>query len=430
MTTSNTRFPSTVPSLRLGKYSFGIGDRFARQAKPQLRACLQAVEKGLEIVPVWNKSHREHMIVGSAPESVRQAAEAAVRELGWKRPFHVDADHITLKTVDGFLAASDYYTIDVAAAIGTAVPPTEVDAFLSRHPELLDKVELSGIDKPLRISRSTAANAALKYLVAVKEAAHIYRHIESAKGNGQFITEVSMDETDQPQSPAQLLVILAALADEGVPLQTIAPKFTGRFNKGMDYVGNLTQFEMEFRSDVAVLAHAVQVYSLPPNLKLSIHSGSDKFSIYPIVRRTLGDFDAGVHVKTAGTSWLEELVGLAEAGAEGLALAKEIYVGAFEHRQELCAPYSTVIDIDVSKLPSPALVMSWSPQQYAGALRHDQKCPEFNPNFRQLLHVGYKVAAQLGDRYLNMLEQCEESVSRNVMTNLFERHLKPIFLAD
>ena len=119
-----------------------------------------------------------------------------------------------------------------------------------------------------------------KYLLAVQEAGKIYRHIAQMKGEGKFITEVSMDETDSPQTPPELLVILAALADEGIPIQTIAPKFTGRFNKGVDYVGNVGQFEKEFNDDLAVIAFAVKQYGLPGTLKLSVHSGSDKFSIY------------------------------------------------------------------------------------------------------------------------------------------------------
>jgi hypothetical protein len=389
-----------------------------------------AVHQGLEIVPVWNKSHREHTIVGSTPASVREAAVAAVRDLGWTRPFHVDADHINLETVNGFLAASDYYTLDVAAAIGQAALPTEVDAFVVRHPELAQEIALPGLSAPLKMARPAVAHAALKYLRAVQQAAAIYRRIASAKNIGAFITEVSMDETDAPQTPAELLVILAALADEGVPVQAIAPKFTGRFNKGVDYVGDVAQFETEFRSDLAVIAQAVHAYGLPPGLKLSIHSGSDKFSIYPAIRRALRDFDAGVHVKTAGTTWLEEVIGLAEAGTDGLGLAKEIYAEAYAHREELCTPYATVIDIDVARLPAPAAVAGWTSQQYANALRHDQRCPEYNPSFRQLVHVGYKVAAKLGRRYLDMLEECESSVARNVTTNLFERHLQPIFLAE
>ena len=159
-----------------------------------------------------------------------------------------------------------------------------------------------------------------------------------------------MDETDAPQTPPELLVILTLLADAGVYLQTIAPKFTGRFNKGVDYVGDLAQFEREFNDDLAVIAHAVKTYGLPKNLKLSVHSGSDKFSLYPIIRRALQRTGAGVHLKTAGTTWLEELIGLSEAGGDGLALAKEIYAYALEHVDELCAPYASVIDIDRAKI--------------------------------------------------------------------------------
>jgi hypothetical protein len=268
-----------------------------------------------------------------------------------------------------------------------------------------------------------------KYLFAAQEAGRIYRRVESARGAGTFITEVSMDETDTPQVPAELLVILAALADEGVPAQTVAPKFTGRFNKGVDYVGDLARFEAEFRGDLAVIAHAVQAYALPPNLKLSVHSGSDKFSIYPAINRALRDFDAGVHLKTAGTTWLEECIGLAEHGGPGLELAQEIYARAFAHREELCAPYVTVIDIDPARLPEPARVARWSSAEFVRALRHDERCPGYNPSFRQLVHVGYKVAAQLGQRYLDLLDECREAIARNVTGNLFERHIEPLFLA-
>jgi len=267
-------------------------------------------------------------------------------------------------------------------------------------------------------------------LHAVSQAGEIYRHIAKRRPHGSFVTEVSMDETDCPQTPAELLLILAAISDEGIPIQTIAPKFTGRFNKGVDYVGDVEQFEQEFSSDLAVIAYAVERYGLPKNLKLSVHSGSDKFSLYGPIRRALRMFDAGVHLKTAGTTWLEELIGLAEAGPEGLAMAQEIYAEAFAHRQELCAPYAAVIDIDPSRLPEPGTVRAWTAEQFAGALRHDQANPLFNPHLRQLLHVGFKIAAKMGDRYTRMLEACEESISRNVTQNLFDRHIEPLFLKD
>ena len=414
--------------LTLSKYSIGVGDRFAHQARAQLRACVLAAEKGVEVVPVWNKSNREHTIIGSDPASVRAAADVAVKELRWTKPYHVDADHIRLDTVAKFLPSCDFYTIDVADSIGQPATPESVKFFVSRHPELVGTVAIPGIPEPFSITKQEVERVAAKYLKAAQDAGAIYKKISWSKGYDNFITEVSMDETDAPQTPPELLIILAALADERVPLQTIAPKFTGRFNKGVDYVGDLAQFEQEFRDDLAVLRFAVEKFRLPASLKLSIHSGSDKFSLYPIMRRALGDTGAGLHVKTAGTTWLEEVIGLAESGGEGLALAKEIYAGALKKQAELCAPYATVIDIDAAKLPPPEVVNDWSAEHFVGGLRHDAANPAFNPSLRQLVHVGFKVAAQMGDRYLDMLKRCEAAVSRNVTTNLYERHLKPLFV--
>ena len=414
--------------VRLEKYSFGVGDRFARQAKAQLRACMQAAAQGVDVIPVWNKSYREHDIVGSTPPSVQAAAQIAVNELAWTRPFHVDADHIRLNTVDAFIETSDYYTLDVADAIGQPAEPETVRAFVDRHPELVGQLTIPGIVEPFTTTRADIEKIAAKYLNAVQEAGQLYRHIEAAKGEGKFITEVSMDETDSPQTPPELLVILAAIADEKIPAQTIAPKFTGRFNKGVDYVGDVAQFEKEFNEDLAVIAHAVNTYDLPGNLKLSVHSGSDKFSIYAPIRRALARTGAGIHVKTAGTNWLEEVIGLAETGGPGLEMAKEIYGDALDHIDALCAPYATVIDIDRERLPTREEVSGWTSEQFVAALRHDQSCAHYNPSLRQLIHVGYKVAAKMGDRYLDMLASCEPAVTRNVTENLYERHLKPLFI--
>ncbi len=414
--------------LTLEKFSFGVGDRFAHQAKAQLAAIIQAADQGVEIVPVWNKSNREHTTIGSQPESCRAAADQAVQELGWTKSHYVDADHINLEIVDRFLPHSDFYTIDVADAIGQPATAAEIDAFVDSVPELIGTIEIPGIAAPLQLSRESIEATASQYLGAVQLAGEIYRYIESKKGPGTFITEVSMDETDSPQTPPELLVILAAIAKQKIPVQTIAPKFTGRFNKGVDYVGDVAQFEKEFGDDLAVIAYAVEHYGLPENLKLSVHSGSDKFSIYAPIRRALAKTGAGLHIKTAGTTWLEELIGLAESDGAGLDLAKEVYSQAYAHQQELCQPYASVIDIDPAKLPAPEEVNGWTAQQYVNALRHAPNHPEFNASFRQLLHVGYKIAAKMGDRYLAMLDECEDSISRNVTENLYQRHLKPLFL--
>jgi tagaturonate epimerase len=414
--------------LPLGKFSFGMGDRFGHQGKAQLRACQLATELGAHFVPVWNKSNREHTFIGTEPASLRAEADAAVQALGWKQPYHVDADHIRLETVDRFIAPSDFFTIDVADSIGKPAGAAEVKAFVDRHAELIGTISIPHIDQPFTITRTEVERVANLFLLAAQDAGRIYRHIVQAKGAGNFITEVSMDETDSPQTPPELLIILAALADEKIPIQTIAPKFTGRFNKGVDYVGDIRQFEKEFNEDLAVIAFAIRQYGLPPSLKLSVHSGSDKFSIYEPMRRALKKFNAGVHIKTAGTTWLEELIGLAEAGGDGLEIAKEIYAYAIEHVDEFCAPYASVIDIDKAQLPGAAEVNGWSSRQFTDALRHDQKNPAYNPSFRQLLHVSFKVAAKKGDRYLDALKKHEAIIAKNVTENLFERHMKPLLL--
>jgi tagaturonate epimerase len=416
--------------LTLPKYSLGTGDRFAHQAKAQLTACIKALDAGLEIIPVWNKSNREHTIIGSEPTSTRVAADAAVKELNWKLPYFLDADHIGLATVDRFISVCDFYTIDVADFIGKPATTEDIEAFVRAHRNLIGTLKLRGIEDEISITEDDLRQTATKFLHVVKIAGDVYRKTASVKGEGNFIPEISMDETDRAQSPVELLIILAAVASEGIPIQTIAPKFSGRFNKGVDYVGNVAQFEHEFSLDVAAIAYAVATFGLPANLKLSVHSGSDKFSIYPAIHATLKKFNAGVHLKTAGTTWLEELIGLAESGGEALALAKEIYAEAFAHREELCAPYATVIDIDPAKLPTPETVNAWTSSQYTGALRHVQSNPAYNPSLRQLLHVGFKVAAKMGQRYLDLLEANEPIIAKNVTENLYDRHIVPVFFGD
>ena len=414
--------------MELNKYSVGMGDRFAHQAKAQLQACVMALEHGVEVVPVWNKSNREHNIIGSEPKSVRAAADAAVMALGWKLPYFCDADHITGATVKRFLPACDFFTFDVAGFIGQPAEAPEIESFVKRHPELHGSIELPAAGQAFEITPGLLKQTAQKFLAAVKKAGEVYRIVLGAKGAGNFISEVSMDETDRAQTPVELLIILAAIADEGIPVETIAPKFSGRFNKGVDYVGDVEQFEREMALDVAAIAYAVRQYGLPESLKLSVHSGSDKFSIYPAIHATMKRFNVGVHLKTAGTTWLEELIGLAEAGGEGLALAKEVYAEALAHRKELCGPYTAVIDIDPRKLPSADAVRGWTSDEFTSALRHVECDPAYNPNLRQLLHVGFKVAAKMGPRYLKLIEANELVIAKNVTENLYDRHIAPVFL--
>lgn len=414
--------------MQIEKYSFGVGDRFGHQAKAQLSAIQKANSQGIDIVPVWNKSHREHTIIGTEPASVRTAADQAVKACGYDRAYYVDADHINFSNVDAFLESSDFFTIDVADFIGKKTDDANIKAFMDAVGKYSGRLEIPGIEHTFKVDQPMLQEIADTYLYAIEQASAIYQHIEKAKGPGNFVAEVSMDETEQAQTPVELFFILIGLSRQGVRVQTIAPKFTGRFNKGVDYVGNPKDFEKEFFEDTAVVKFAQKEFNFPQNLKLSVHSGSDKFSIYGPIYRTLEHFDAGVHVKTAGTTWLEELIGLAMAGGEALELSKRIYADSLDQFDELCEPYASVIDIDKKALPDAAEVEKWNGEQFAQTLRHDPECSLYNPNFRQLLHVGYKVAAKMGKEYIDSLEANERIIAEHVTENLYERHILPIFM--
>ncbi len=414
--------------MKLEKYSFGIGDRFGAEGAAQLRAFQQAESDGVVIIPVWNKSNREHMTIGTAPADTRLEADQAVKTCGWTHSYHVDADHIGQGTVGRFLAPSDFFTIDVADFIGVAPEKEAVREFVKAMERFKGTLSIPGIDRPFIVTDQSLTEIASKYLTAMTEAGKVYRLIADRKGNDNFIPEVSVDEASLPQSPAELFFILAAAAREGIPLQTIAPKFTGSFLKGIDYVGDRARFQQEFEDDLAVLAFAIRSFNLPHNLKLSVHSGSDKFSLYSLIYRAIKKSGAGLHLKTAGTTWLEELIGLASSGGEGLRLAKDVYAAALRRYDELCGPYKTVISIDKTLLPKAEAVGEWSGEEYVETLRHDQQCSRYSVHFRQLVHVAYKVAAEMGPRYAGLLQECRKEIEENVTLNLYERHMRPLFL--
>jgi len=411
----------------IGKYSWGVGDRFARQAEAQLKAIISAENAGINIIPVWNKSNREHTFIRSEPASVRAAADAAVKALGWKYPYFCDADHINMSNADRFTDACDFFTIDVADYIGEVAPVGEIDAFVKANRKYIGNLTVPGIAKPFVITEDDVRKIAGKFLFAVKQAAAIYQHIAKVKGEDDFVSEISMDEVNDAQSPVELFFILNAIAQYKIPAQTIAPKFTGRFNKGVDYAGDIKQFAHEFEEDLSVIDYAIKEFDLPRNLKLSIHSGSDKFSIYPVMGELIKKYDKGIHVKTAGTTWLEEVIGLAEAGGEGLEIAKKIYASAYERRDEVIVPYATVIDINFANLPTPEEVNNRSGKKFAESLRHIQSNPNYNPDFRQLIHVAFKIAADLGNVYTDALEKYADIIGKQVTENLWERHIKLLF---
>ena len=414
--------------MKISRYSIGTGDRFGHQGKAQLEAVRKAADLGAELAIVWNKSHREHRIIKTTPQAQRLAADQAVASLNWKGQYFVDADHINLENVDLFLPCCDFFTIDVADFIGTRVSEQQLAAFIKRYRGYIGAVHIPGLDTPLHVSSELLSQVAEKYLRAVEEAGNIYRHIRKNLPADDFVAEISIDETKVPQTPAELFLILAAVADEQIPIQTIAPKFSGRFNKGVDYLGEPLRFRQEFEADICVIKYAISTFGLPENLKVSVHSGSDKFSIYPHISEVIRKHNVGLHIKTAGTTWLEELCGLAEYGGNGLEIVKAIYRQSYARLDEFCAPYADVIAIDRAALPVPGAMQNWTGEQFVRAVRHDQSCAEYNLHLRQLLHVGFKVAAEMGADYLSALQEAESVVSRNVTANLFKRHITPLFL--
>lgn len=416
--------------MKIPKFSMGIGDRFGKQGQAQLSAFIEAKNKGIIIAPVWNKSNREHQIIGSTPSDVRREADTAVKSLGWQDAYFVDADHINNKNVISFLEYSDFFTIDVADYVGKVANDAElIENFSTKSKKLLNKTLCYDSEgNKITITEEDIKICSQKYLSSVSEAKAIYDTIKKAKGENNFVAELSMDETNEPQCPALLLLILLAVSHLKIPIQTVAPKFTGRFNKGVDYVGDINKFDREFAGDLAVINFAKKEFDLPPTLKISIHSGSDKFSIYPVIKSKLQKTGEGLHLKTAGTTWLEECIGLAEAGGDCLKLVKKFYKEALKRRDELCTPYATVIDINFKNLPQESEVDKWDKNQFINALKHNKENKEFNPDLRQLMHIAYKIAAESSKEFYSALEYAKETVAKNVRENILERHIKPLFM--
>jgi hypothetical protein len=414
----------------LGKYSIGLGDRFGHQGSAQLKAIMAASAKGVEITPVWNKSNREHTTIGTQPQDVRTEADSVTEKAGFNKPYFVDADHINYDNVDRFIESSDFFTIDVASFIGKRTDDEQIIEFLRSVDKYTGNLKIPGTKYSFITSESQIKKIAEKYLFATLKAWDIFRKIEKIKGSGNFITEVSMDEVPDPQTPVELFFILKMLAIADIPVQTIAPRFSGRFNKGVDYVGDPLKFAVEFETDLIIIDYAIKEFGLPENLKMSIHSGSDKFAIYPYIGSIIKKHDKGIHVKTAGTTWLEEVIGLAESGGEALRLVKNIYNEALEKIDELCAPYPDVIDIKTGSLTSKKDVTDWSSKKFADSIRHVPGNTDYNPDMRQLIHVAYKLAALQGNKYLQLLELNEDIIGECVYENIYNRHICKLFNID
>jgi tagaturonate epimerase len=318
--------------------SFGFGDRLGLATPGHIAAVT-----GTKIAPIFaQQSVRENARTGRTPQQVMDDARRAVEAAKWSAPWGADADH--LKTVDdlpSFVAAGyTFYTVDPGAHVDNAADTDPLEA-LQEKARGSDLDQLS--DLYLRPAGEQAwgafdpqklLRAEVKYGKAIRHTVGMYRRLSQMKAAFDF--EVSVDETDSPTTPLEHYFIASELTRQGVKFTSLAPRFIGRFEKGVDYLGDLSALDTELACHAAVTAHF-------GTYKLSLHSGSDKFSVYPLIVKYWGE---RLHVKTAGTSYLEALRTLA---AVEPVLFERIWALGLERYPTDRATYH--VSADVEKVP-------------------------------------------------------------------------------
>ena len=414
---------------QLRKFSLGIGDRFAQQGVFQLEALLEASKLGVHISPVWNRSNREHQVLETNPLAVRQEADHAVKTLDWSDSYFVDADKITIDTVDKYISHANYFSVDVSGEIDRSADDKEINRLVEVCNDALGVATVDGVDDH-EITTYELTAMAQKFCRAALAVKQVYDRILAERKVKDFAIEVSMDEAQVNQTPFEIYYMLLFLSKYQVPVDVIGPKFKGAFKKGVDYEDDVEAFANEFEHFILVIKHLIKNTNLPEQLKLVVHSGSDKFSIYPVMHELMIKHQVGIHLKTSGTTWLEELIGLAEAGGSYLEIAKSIYCVALNRYDITIQKYGNMLKIDLLKLPSAQDVMSWTSEQYCRALTHNQNDEAYNPHMRQLLHTAYKIAHEKGDAYLQAIAENKQLVGTKVKENLLNRHIKPLFLGQ
>lgn len=339
--------PWTNPTPLGLKTSAGMGDRIGLATPGHINAVR---ETGCAVAPILaQQSIREMTRTGRSPEDVIDAALWGVLQEGWQSGFGADADHLkTVEDIDLCLKAGfTFFTIDP----GLHVDDRAETADLAQLRNLADLLPAdvtpaaSGLagkvfdieGKKIEITEPVLLKAAVKYGKAVAHVAAMYHHLISAAAGKPVELEVSVDETEQPTTPAEHIYITSELKRLGVNWVSLAPRFIGRFEKGVDYIGDLTRFEQEFAMHAAI-ARVMGPY------KISLHSGSDKFSIYSIAMKHTRGL---VHLKTAGTSYLEALRAIAAIDPD---FFRQIYRFAREHYTTDKASYHVSAELERAPL--------------------------------------------------------------------------------
>ncbi len=400
--------------------SAGLGDRVGLATPGHVRAIRETKGK---IAPIFaQQSIREMTRTGRSPQQVMDDATWGIFAEGWQGGCGADADHLmTEQDIDSCLAAGyTFYTIDPRAHVNNLAENAGTEQLKQFLQELPAEVrpEASGLagkifdieGRKIEFTPAVLATAAAKYGGAVLHVTAMYRHLAEAAGSRPFELEVSVDETDLPTTFAEHVYIASELKRLGVKWVSLAPRYIGRFEKGVDYIGDLAAFE----ADVA--GHAAIARSMGP-YKLSLHSGSDKFSIYPLAMRHTRGL---VHLKTAGTSYLEALHTIA---AIDPAIFEQIYVFARCHYEADSATYH--VSAQLKRAPEPEAVHDW---------------PALLDQFdaREILHVTF--GSVLTDRtafagqgfyphFIDLLQDHDNLYAENLKKH-FIRHLTPFLPAE
>ena len=413
--------------LTLNKYSFGFGDRFSLHSNAFFNALKQAHDNGIQITPIWNKSIREYSILGDKPAQIKSKVDVLMKQHDWCKKYIIDADHINNENLDEFIDYCDYFTIDVSVYIRKLAHYDEMDSFIKYNQKYIGRMNVPGMSETFQVFENMITSFAGMYLLAAQKAGEIYELIKQKKGHANFITEISMDEVHYSHSPLELFFILNALAYYNVDFQLISPKFIGRFNKNIDYNGDTNKFKAELEMYLKMINFAIEEFHLNPNLKLSIHSGSDKFLIYPIIKEVLKEFGAGIHVKTSGIGWLESIIVLSEKEGKYFSFVKDIYNESYENFSDLVVPYDKVIDINKSKLPSPEEFKSIEGKQFKAFLDNHPENDRYNPTLRQFMSCAYITAASHKETYQELVKEHLEEINARISEKLYKWHFEKIF---
>jgi len=407
--------PWLNPQLLGLNTSAGMGDRLGMATPGHVRAVRATQGK---VSPIFaQQSIREMQRTGRNPQQVMDDATWGIFEEGWQAGIGSDADHLkSMQDIDFCLAAGfTLYTIDPGQFVNNQTDRSnraKLNGWLAQVPVYLQPKATGLLEKTIDVNgyrltfdETVLTKAVVKYGRAIEHTVAMVEHLKMVSGSRLFEVEISMDETEQPISPAEHVYIANELRRLGISWISFAPRFVGRFEKGVDYIGDLATFE----SQLAI--HAAIARQFGP-YKLSLHSGSDKFSIYSIFNHYTNGL---AHLKTAGTSYLEALRTIA---ALDVRLFKEIYCFAREHFENDKKSYH--ISAQVSRAPKLDEINDW---------------PSLLDQFdaRQILHVtfGSVLTEKMSDgslhfynRIMQLLQENRESYFDNLVKH-FRHHLEP-----